>query len=108
MANVMQQNGQQSSLVFLVRDLHTADAQRIQCFSRQVHRSDGVIEAAVYRPGIHQVRHSQLSDASQTLENVRIDQIQNDPFRNLNKSVYRIVDDFTCGQGESLVVSNES
>lgn len=93
MADVMQQNGNQGRLIFLGTDFAIFGAQHIERLPCEVHRTDAVIEPAVHRARIHQRAQCQLLDAPQPLKDVGVDQVEDDPARDLDEPVYWVVDD---------------
>ncbi len=93
MADVVQKNGDECGLVFLGTDRRALGAQHIQGLSRQVHRANAMVEAAMHRARIHQRTQCQLLNAAQPLKHIGIDQIQDDPPWNFDKPVHGVVDD---------------
>ena len=60
-----------------------------------MHRTNAVVETGMQRTGINQVCKSELFNAPQPLKIRMFDQIENEIARDINKSVYRIIDDFS-------------
>jgi hypothetical protein len=70
--------------------------------SHQVHGSDRMLKTGVVGPGVDKMCQSQLPDPSEPLEPRMFYQIVYKVERDLDKSVYRIIDDFQLVGGRKF------
>ena len=65
----------------------------------EVHGPDGMVEAGMQGPGIHQVGHAQLTDPPQALEPGMLDKVEEQRVANGDEAVYRVVEYFSAAEG---------
>jgi hypothetical protein len=94
MADVVEQNGDLRSVFLIPGNFVTFGAEHLDGLVHQVHGADGVMKARMQRPGINQVRQSQLFYPPEPLEIPVLDQIENQVILNRDKPVNRVVQDF--------------
>jgi len=91
MSDIMEQNSSQHTFFFFAAYFVPLGFDDFYGGCHQVHGPDGVVEARVQCPGIHQVRQPELLDSAQPLKVWMLNQIGNEIIGNRNKAVHRIV-----------------
>jgi len=76
-ADIVQQDGYQQPLFFLIGNNDLFLPQYQDGMSHQVHAAQGVVETGMVGSGIYQVRKAHLRDAPQSLEKRVGNQIEN-------------------------------
>lgn len=93
-SEIMEQDGNHSSLSLLVGDSYSFLPQGAESFLHKMHGSKGVKEAAMHSPGIDEIRQTELADTIESLHVRVLQDIVEQVGRDIQKSEDGIVNNF--------------